>query len=174
MRANACWDWFAPCTSPCASTDVHDADSEQNPADPDRAAYSARSPACRELWVPCPLQFGEGSAACGRNPDAPTANGCQSVCRWIFTGAGCRGAGSVSAVIKGGKVIVRGGGGNVTPDGTSIRSAPATDLRSPPRAVCREIRAPGPTIDPTAVQAPGSKVRIRGCCDIMRTSESEL
>jgi hypothetical protein len=37
--------------------------------------------------------------------------------RWIFTGAGCRGAGPVSAVIKGGKVIVRGGGGNVTPDG---------------------------------------------------------
>jgi hypothetical protein len=37
--------------------------------------------------------------------------------RWIFTGAGCRGAGSVSAVIRGGKVIVRGGGGNVTPDG---------------------------------------------------------
>ncbi|MGB6636841.1 MAG: hypothetical protein WBF12_14355 [Bradyrhizobium sp.] len=37
--------------------------------------------------------------------------------RWRFTGAGCRGAGSVSAVIKGGKVIVRGGGGNVTPDG---------------------------------------------------------
>jgi hypothetical protein len=37
--------------------------------------------------------------------------------RWIFTGGGCRGAGSVSAVIKGGKVIVRGGGGNVTPDG---------------------------------------------------------
>jgi hypothetical protein len=37
--------------------------------------------------------------------------------RWIFTGAGCRGAGSVSALIKSGKVIVRGGGGNVTPDG---------------------------------------------------------
>jgi hypothetical protein len=37
--------------------------------------------------------------------------------RWIFTGAGCKGAGSVSAVIKAGKVIVRGGGGNVTPDG---------------------------------------------------------
>ena len=45
-------------------------------------------------------------------PDANTFDG-----RWIFTGAGCRGAGSVSAVIKGGKVIVRGGGGNVTPDG---------------------------------------------------------
>ena len=38
--------------------------------------------------------------------------------RWIFTGGGCRRAGSVSAVIKGGKVIVRGGGGNVNPDGT--------------------------------------------------------
>lgn len=37
--------------------------------------------------------------------------------RWIFTGAGCRGAGSVVATIKNGKVIVRGGGGNVTPDG---------------------------------------------------------
>ena len=37
--------------------------------------------------------------------------------RWKFTGAGCRGAGTVSAVIKDGKVIVRGGGGNVTPDG---------------------------------------------------------
>ncbi len=45
-------------------------------------------------------------------PDANPFDG-----RWIFTGAGCRGAGSVSAVIKGGKVIVRGGGGNVTPDG---------------------------------------------------------
>jgi hypothetical protein len=37
--------------------------------------------------------------------------------RWKFTGAGCRGAGSVLAVIKDGKVIVRGGGGNVTTDG---------------------------------------------------------
>ena len=46
---------------------------------------------------------------------APEANPFDG--RWIFTGAGCKGAGSVSAVIKGGKVIVRGGGGNVTPDG---------------------------------------------------------
>lgn len=37
--------------------------------------------------------------------------------RWMFTGAGCRGAGSVAATIRSGKVIVRGGGGNVTPDG---------------------------------------------------------
>src|SRR3984885_4215680 len=37
--------------------------------------------------------------------------------RWKFTGGGCRGAGSVSAVIRDGRVIVRGGGGNVTPDG---------------------------------------------------------
>jgi hypothetical protein len=48
-------------------------------------------------------------------PPAPDANPFDG--RWIFTGAGCRGAGSVSAVIKAGKVIVRGGGGNVTPDG---------------------------------------------------------
>ena len=48
-------------------------------------------------------------------PSAPEVNPYDG--RWIFTGAGCRGAGSVSAVIKGGKVIVRGGGGNVTPDG---------------------------------------------------------
>ena len=37
--------------------------------------------------------------------------------RWIFTSAGCKGAGSVTAVIKLGKVIVRNGGGNVAPDG---------------------------------------------------------
>jgi hypothetical protein len=45
-------------------------------------------------------------------PEANTYDG-----RWTFTGAGCRGAGAVAAVIKGGKVIARGGGGNVTPDG---------------------------------------------------------
>jgi hypothetical protein len=48
-------------------------------------------------------------------PSVPDANSFDG--RWIFTGAGCKGAGSVSAIIKGGKVIVRGGGGNVTPDG---------------------------------------------------------
>ena len=48
-------------------------------------------------------------------PPPPEANPFDG--RWKFTGGGCRGAGSVSAVIKGGKVIVRGGGGNVTPDG---------------------------------------------------------
>jgi hypothetical protein len=48
-------------------------------------------------------------------PPPPEANAFDG--RWIFTGGGCRGAGSVSAVIKDGKVIVRGGGGNVTPDG---------------------------------------------------------
>ena len=45
-------------------------------------------------------------------PEANTYDG-----RWTFTGGGCRGAGAVAAMIKGGKVIVRGGGGNVTPDG---------------------------------------------------------
>jgi hypothetical protein len=48
-------------------------------------------------------------------PSPPEANPFDG--RWTFTGAGCRGAGSVSAVIRGGKVVVRGGGGNVTPDG---------------------------------------------------------
>jgi hypothetical protein len=37
--------------------------------------------------------------------------------QWKFTGAGCRGSGSVLATIRNGQVIVRGGGGNVTPDG---------------------------------------------------------
>src|ERR1700757_1947673 len=39
-------------------------------------------------------------------PSLPEANAFDV--RWIFTGAGCRGAGSVSAVIRDGKVMVRG------------------------------------------------------------------
>jgi hypothetical protein len=38
--------------------------------------------------------------------------------QWTFTGAGCPKAGSVSAKIVGGKIFVRGGGGQVDPDGT--------------------------------------------------------
>jgi hypothetical protein len=45
-------------------------------------------------------------------PDANLFDG-----KWKFTGAGCRGAASVAAIIKDDKVIVRGGRGNVTPDG---------------------------------------------------------
>jgi hypothetical protein len=52
-------------------------------------------------------------------PPPPEANPFDG--RWKFTGGGYRGAGSVSAVIsaviKDGRVIVRSGGGNVTPDG---------------------------------------------------------
>ena len=48
-------------------------------------------------------------------PPVPGANPYDG--RWKFTGAGCRGAGSVMAIIKNGQVFVRGGGGNVTPDG---------------------------------------------------------
>jgi hypothetical protein len=38
--------------------------------------------------------------------------------RWIFTSAGCTNTGSLAAIIKGGRIIVRGGGGQVSPDGT--------------------------------------------------------
>src|ERR1700723_2743863 len=48
-------------------------------------------------------------------PPPPEANPFDG--RWIFTGGGCRGAGSVAAGIKGGRVIVRGGGGNGKPGG---------------------------------------------------------
>ncbi len=38
--------------------------------------------------------------------------------RWIFTSAGCKNTGSLAATIKQGRIIVRGGSGQVTPDGT--------------------------------------------------------
>ena len=37
---------------------------------------------------------------------------------WTFTGAGCPNSGTVGAKIIGGKIIVKGGGGQVDPDGT--------------------------------------------------------
>jgi hypothetical protein len=37
---------------------------------------------------------------------------------WIFTSAGCRHTGSLPAMITGGKIVVRGGSGQVDPDGT--------------------------------------------------------
>ncbi len=37
---------------------------------------------------------------------------------WTFTSAGCRYTGSISAKIIGGKIFVRGGSGQVDPDGT--------------------------------------------------------
>ena len=46
-------------------------------------------------------------------PDVRTFDG-----RWIFTSAGCTNTGSLPAVIKAGRIIVRGGGGQVSPDGT--------------------------------------------------------
>jgi hypothetical protein len=41
---------------------------------------------------------------------------------WIFTSAGCRHTGSLPAMITGGRIIVRGGSGQVDPDGTFNRS----------------------------------------------------
>jgi len=38
--------------------------------------------------------------------------------RWIFTSAGCKNTGSLPATIKQGRIIVRGGSGQVAPDGT--------------------------------------------------------
>ena len=38
--------------------------------------------------------------------------------RWIFTSAGCTRTGSLLATIRRGKIIVRGGSGTVSPDGT--------------------------------------------------------
>jgi hypothetical protein len=38
--------------------------------------------------------------------------------RWIFTSAGCPHTGSLRAIIRKGKIIVRGGSGMVSPDGT--------------------------------------------------------
>jgi hypothetical protein len=37
---------------------------------------------------------------------------------WTFTSAGCRHTGSLPAMISGGKIIIRGGSGQVDPDGT--------------------------------------------------------
>jgi hypothetical protein len=90
-------------------------------------------------------------------PPPPEANAFDG--RWIFTGGGCRGAGSVSAVIKGGKVIVRGGGGggggNVTPDGIIHTIGAGNGLTL--TAEGRLMQVPELTIDPTAVRAPGSR-----------------
>jgi hypothetical protein len=38
--------------------------------------------------------------------------------RWIFTSAGCKNTGSLPATIRQGRIIVRGGSGQVAPDGT--------------------------------------------------------
>lgn len=38
--------------------------------------------------------------------------------RWTFTSAGCSHTGSLPALIRGGKIIVKGGSGQVDPDGT--------------------------------------------------------
>jgi hypothetical protein len=37
---------------------------------------------------------------------------------WMFTSAGCRGTGTLPAMIIGGKIVIRGGSGQVDPDGT--------------------------------------------------------
>jgi hypothetical protein len=51
-------------------------------------------------------------------PDQPHQDNTGYDGKWIFTGAGCPNSGSVPAVIRHGKIIVRGGAGFVEPDGT--------------------------------------------------------
>jgi hypothetical protein len=51
-------------------------------------------------------------------PAMPPQGGQNFDGQWTFTGAGCPNAGSVSAKIIGGKIFVKGGGGQVDPDGT--------------------------------------------------------
>jgi hypothetical protein len=49
---------------------------------------------------------------------APEQDGTDFDGRWIFTSAGCPHTGSLPATIRHGKIIIRGGGGLVGPDGT--------------------------------------------------------
>jgi hypothetical protein len=51
-------------------------------------------------------------------PRFPTENSTSFDGAWTFTSAGCRYTGSVHARIIGGKIIVKGGSGQVDPDGT--------------------------------------------------------
>ncbi|SDS25713.1 hypothetical protein [Bradyrhizobium canariense] len=51
-------------------------------------------------------------------PSAPPQDNTGFDGRWIFTSAGCPHTGSLPAVIRRGKIIVRGGSGFVEPDGT--------------------------------------------------------
>jgi hypothetical protein len=51
-------------------------------------------------------------------PSMPQQDGQNFDGLWTFTGTGCPNAGSVAAKIIGGKIFVRGGGGQVDPDGT--------------------------------------------------------
>jgi hypothetical protein len=46
-------------------------------------------------------------------PDVNVFNG-----RWIFTSAGCTNTGSIGATIRHGRIIVKGGSGQVSADGT--------------------------------------------------------
>lgn len=49
---------------------------------------------------------------------APQFNNTAYDGRWTFSSAGCPNTGSLNATIKSGRIIVRGGGGYVDPDGS--------------------------------------------------------
>lgn len=51
-------------------------------------------------------------------PQTPQADNSVFDGKWIFTSAGCTNTGSLPALIRRGKIIVKGGSGFVEPDGT--------------------------------------------------------
>ena len=69
-------------------------------------------------WVAPAAAFLSGDSAnepAKAVPASPTTDAFDG--RWTFTSAGCRYTGSLPATIKHGKVMVRGGAGQVDPDG---------------------------------------------------------
>jgi len=64
-----------------------------------------------------PRDDGEPAAELPPRPALPQDNASFDGA-WIFTSAGCRYTGSLPAKIVGGKIIVKGGSGQVDPDGT--------------------------------------------------------
>jgi hypothetical protein len=76
---------------------------------------------------------------------------------WTFTSAGCRHTGSLVALIIDGKIVVRGGSGQVDPDGTlhSVGAGNGMTLSAVGRL--SEIQVLEHSIDPTAASAAGSR-----------------
>jgi hypothetical protein len=64
------------------------------------------------------LAFLSGAKDDGQTSAPPQASPTAFDGRWIFTSAGCKNTGSLPATIRQGRIIIRGGSGQVAPDGT--------------------------------------------------------